>query len=159
MTLEMQSGSNNSQAVGSLVLRIVKHPVTTAIEYVAATVFTLLYILGSTGPRYEEVFGVIIFTGLLGSGSLVLSLTNPRPIMNTVVYALLMLAGWVGCVWMVHCEYGYRMTDIPALRIGAIVSAVFCVGLFLINSLARSAQRAAERGRQPLATEALPCAR
>ena len=119
--------------LGDEMTKIMRHPVTTAVEYIAATVFTLLYVVASTVPKYEEVFGLMLFTIFLAVGSLFVSLTNPRPIMNTVVFTVLCFSGWVGCTLMLHREYGYKMTDIPALWIGVLISGIACLFLFGVN--------------------------
>jgi len=83
-------------------IKIMRHPVTTAVEYIMAAVFTLLYVAASTAPKYEEVCGLMIFTFFLAVGSLFVSVTNPRPIMNTVVFTVPCFAGWAGCTWMLQ---------------------------------------------------------
>jgi hypothetical protein len=113
------------------------HPVTTVVEYTAAAGFTVFYIAGSTVPKYEEIFGLIFFTSVLGFIALFVSITNPRPLMNTLVFTVLCFAGWFGCIWMLHREYGYEIMEIPALWLGVVVSVVACILLFLANTLLR----------------------
>ena len=113
------------------------HPVTTVAEYTAAAGFTVFYIAGSTAPKYDEIFGLILFTSVLGFIALFVSITNPRPLMNTIVFTVLCFAGWFGCVWMVHRQYGYEIMKIPALWLGVLVSAVACILLLLANTVLR----------------------
>ncbi|MCL4695364.1 MAG: hypothetical protein KJ060_22970, partial [Candidatus Hydrogenedentes bacterium] len=63
-------------------MKLLRHPITTAIEYLLAFSFTVLYVVASAGPRYEEFLGLIFFTVSLGVGALFVSVSNPRPILN-----------------------------------------------------------------------------
>lgn len=135
-----------------------KHPITTAIECVLATLFTVLYVYVSAGPRYEEGLGLAFFTILLAIGALFVSITNPRPILNPIVFASLCFLGWTGCCWMLHREYGYKMTDIPAFMDGVSISTAAFFALLGINILLAGSLQRIWRG-QPPPTATMPDAK
>jgi hypothetical protein len=139
-------------------MKILKHPITTAIECVLATLFTALYVYVSAGPKYEEGLGLALFTILLGIYALFVSVTNPRPILNPVVFASLCFLGWTGCCWMLHREYGYKMTDIPAFLDGVNISVADFFALLGVNILLAGSLQRILRG-QPPAPATLPVAK
>ena len=133
-------------------MKILRHPITTVVEYILAAMFTLLYVSGSTAPKYEEFLGLVFFTVFLSVGALSVSLTAPRPVLNPIVFAALCFLGWAGCCWMLHRQYGYDVTGIPAFWDGVHISAAAYFALLGINVLLAGSLQRVLRGR-PIATE------
>lgn len=138
-------------------MKLLQHPITTAIEYLLAFSFTVLYVVASAAPRYEEFLGLIFFTVLLGIGALFVSITNPRPILNPVIFAALSLLGWTGCCWMLHREYGYTLTEIPAFLYGVNISAAAFFALLGTNVLLAGSLQRIWQGPPP--ASAMPAAK